>query len=230
MKKILVVQSRSSPERIEGERANFGAAVGAYAAVEFLSALDEKLAWSSPDEILKDFGGVIFGGSSDFDFSGGRDENDPARIVSFIILSRVRNMISHALRDGLPLLGVCFGHQIIAEMRRGEVRNDPEQGKVGSYELALTEEGKKDKLFGGFPQKFFAQYDHKDSVTKLPEGATVLASGDRCRFSALRYHDAAYTVQFHPEVEKLRYRGEYDYRESPYASSVISLWIEKIVR
>jgi GMP synthase (glutamine-hydrolysing) len=227
-KRILVVQSRSDPERIEGERANFRHCMGRLADVEFLSALDERLAWSTPDEFLGGFDGVIFGGSSDFDFHGGRDERDPARVTSFIILSRSRNLVSYALAEKIPLLGICYGHQLIANIYGGEVDHDKEQSKFGSFEVRLTEEGKRDPVLGSLPETFVAQYAHNDSVTKLPEGATLLASTSGCRFSALRYGTSAYTLQFHPELTRFD-DLDLDYRDSSESSKIIPLWIERNV-
>lgn len=228
MKKILLIQSRTQPERIEQERINFTRGVGKNAALVCLSALDTSLAWKSPARLLKEYDGVIFGGSSDFDFNGGRDENDPMRLVSFIILTRVRNLITYALENNFPLLGVCFGHQILAEMRGGKIQNDKKQTKFGSFEVELNEEGRKDPLFSALPKKFFAQYAHNDSATKLPEGATLLGTGENCRFSILRYGPKAYTVQFHPEVDRMRLE-KVPHHESPEASGIIPLWIERIV-
>jgi GMP synthase (glutamine-hydrolysing) len=226
MRKILIVQSRSSPDWVEREKKNFLRAMGDSAEVEFLSALDERLAWSSPDEFLQGRDGVIFGGSSDFDFHGGREEKDPARLMSMIILSRARNIVTHAIAEHLPVLGVCFGHQLIAQMYGGDVQNDPAQGKFGSYEVHLSDEGKRDPLFSALPPSFYAQYWHKDSVTDLPEGATLLATGTTCRFSALRYGDNIYTVQFHPEVERIIL--DENPRPSPEASRLVRLWVEHI--
>jgi len=227
MRKILVVQSRSSPEWVEREQTNFRRAVGKSAEVEFLSALDERLAWTYPDEFLKSRSGVIFGGSSDFDFHGGRSEKDPARLMATIILSRTKLIITYALAENVPILGVCFGHQLIAQMRGGDVQFDPTQEKSGSHEVHLTNEGKADALFGHLPGSFIAQYWHKDSVTNLPEGATVLATGPSCRFSALRYGDNIYTTQFHPEVERVA--PDKNPRPSPEASELVLQWIRHIV-
>ncbi len=227
MKKVLVVQSRTTPERIEREQENFIRSIGTLADVTFLSALDERLAWTTPEEFLEGFDGVIFGGSSDFDFHGGRVENDPIRLISLLILSRTKDLVSYALTEKIPLLGVCYGHQLIANIYGGEVNQDKEQSKFGSFEVSLTEEGKRDRLFEGVPETFMAQYAHNDSVTKLPKGATLLASSPTCKFSALRYGDTAYTLQFHPEVERFGFsKGE---RESPQASRLIPLWVERIL-
>jgi len=232
MKRILLVQSRAQLQRVEKERENFTRALKGVADLDYLSAIDERLAWTYPDELLRNYDGVIFGGSSDFDFHGGRDERDPARLVSFIILSRVRNIISYVLSEKVPLLGVCFGHQIIAQMYGGNVTNDPKQGKFGSYKVALNEEGKKDKLFSTLPEKFYAQYAHKDSITTLPKGATLLGSAENCQFSILRYNEKAYTLQFHPEIERVEPASGIpadEFHPSPEASNITARWVERIV-
>ncbi len=228
MGKILVVQSRTTPNRIEREQANFRRSIGPHADVEFLSALDERLAWHTPDEFLKLYKGVIFGGSSDFDFHGGREEGDPARLMSLMILSRTKMIISYALAEEVPILGVCFGHQLIAQMHGGDVFNDKAQKKFGSFDVQLTHSAPLDKVFGKLPQSFTAQYAHKDSVTNLPRYSTLLATGPTCKFSALRYGDAVYTVQFHPEVDRIQIPGV-PTKESKEASEIIPYWIQTLV-
>ena len=222
--RILIVQSRTDESWVERERENYRRTIGNAADIEFLSTLDEKLAWTSPDEFLQRSDGMIFGGSSDFDFHGGRQEKDPARLMSLIILSRARNIVQHALAEHLPVFGVCFGHQIIAQMHGGDVRNDTTQGKHGSHEVVLTDAGKEDILFGHLPPSFHARYFHKDAATTLPTGATLLASGVACHFSALRYGKNTYTVQFHPEARAVDEEG----KSLHDAARIIPLWIEHI--
>lgn len=225
MHKILLVQSRITPERIERERDNFTRALGGVAELESLSALDERFEWETPQEFLAGYDGVMFGGSSDFDFHGGRPDSDPVRAASMQILERTRPLVAHAFDSNLPILGVCFGHQIIANMHGGNVHHDKEQNKLGAHEVHLTEEGTHDPLFKHLPQSFIAQYAHKDSVTNLPEGASLLATGDSCRFSALRYGKKAYTVQFHPEIERITGATV----SSKEAYQIVPLWVTHIV-
>ena len=226
MKKILVVQSRTSNKRIQREQANFRKAAEGLADIAFLSALDERLAWTTPEEFFAGFDGVVFGGSSDFDFHGGRPAGDPARLMSLMILSRSKNLISYALAQKVPLLAICYGHQLIANMYGGRVHHDTMQSKFGSFEVHLTKEGKSDTLFKNLPEVFIAQYAHSDSITELPEGATSLASSPVCRFSALRYGERAYTVQFHPEVTRFD-DLQVEVKPSPAASKIVPLWIEE---
>ena len=241
-KRVLVIQSRENPAMVEIEQNGYRRVAGDGADVHFLSALDPKLSWETPDAILKGFDAVIFGGSGEFDLHGGRLGNDPARLMATIILSRLRALITEVFASEMPALGICFGHQLIAQMRGGCVMNDSGQKKAGSYEVNLTSEGKCDPLFESMPHSFVAQYGHRDSVTELPDGAVVLASGPSCRFSALRYGNSAYTFQFHPEVEPYEFAGrlktagylpegvapESVIRDSPEASRLIRLFVEKI--
>ena len=245
-KKILLVQSRSRTEMIAAEQEGYRAALRGIAKLECLSALDEKLSWNDPHSFVKAYDGIIFGGSSDYDFDGGRMAKDPFRLLAMIILSRTRNLISFALAEKIPVLGVCFGHQMLANMYGGEVKRDEAQSKSGTFEVALTAEGKRDQLFKHLPPTFMAQYGHKDSVTKLPKGAKLLAKGKRCRFAALRYGESTYTMQFHPELTAEQAaknlntlsgylpKGVTDasavVHASPEASKLIPLWIEKVVK
>jgi len=224
--RIVLLQSRTDPEHITEERENFERVIGDAAKLECISTLDEKLAWTSPAELLQGVSGVMLGGSADFDFHGGRPEGDPVRLASMVILARAQNIVSYALTVNLPILGVCFGHQLIAEMYGGRIHNDKTQGKFGPHRVLLTEAALTDPLFSHLPQSFVAQYAHKDSVTVLPRGATLLGTGPSCRFSALRYGPKLYTVQFHPESRQ-PIPPEFNSQE---AKRIPSLWIEHIVR
>jgi GMP synthase (glutamine-hydrolysing) len=100
---------------------------------------------------------------------------------------------------GLPFLGVCFGHQLLARALGGEVTRNPLGREMGTVALELTDQGRGSTLFRGIRGRPRVQVTHRDTVLRAPPGAELLAvsAGDRCQ--AYRV-GAAYGVQFHPEV------------------------------
>lgn len=87
----------------------------------------------------------------------------------------------------VPLVGICFGHQIIAQALGGKVEKF-----AGGWSV-----GPQDYDFGG--EKLTLNAWHQDQVTKRPEGASVIAANSYCENAALVYGDRAFTVQAHPE-------------------------------
>ncbi|MBD3765515.1 MAG: type 1 glutamine amidotransferase [Rhodobacterales bacterium] len=95
--------------------------------------------------------------------------------------------IRDAYAAGVPLVGICFGHQIIAQALGGRVEKF-----AGGWAVGPTAYD-----FGGETVTLNAW--HQDQVTELPPGAQVVATNDHCRNAALVYGDRALTVQAHPE-------------------------------
>jgi len=97
---------------------------------------------------------------------------------------------------GVPTLGVCWGHQFIAQALGGRVVD------AGEYELGYRTIDRlaEDPLFAGVPERFTAFETHSDEVVELPPGATELARNDFA-IQAFRADDA-WGVQFHPEYDR----------------------------
>jgi GMP synthase-like glutamine amidotransferase len=244
MPKILVIQSRQSPERQAAERAAYERAAGDMATFTFISTLDIEQRWDSPSDILAGYDGAIIGGSSDFFLHGGKGEDDPTRAGAREVLERVRGFVEYLVERQVPTLGICFGHQLIAEVFGGAVTHDHTQKKAGTHTVRLTDAGADDVLLAPSGPFFDAQYAHRDSVTRPPFGAVVLAEGESCRFSALRYGTKCYTLQFHPELIADDLLSQPDalalylpegasardvVRETPEASTLIPAFIERVV-
>jgi GMP synthase (glutamine-hydrolysing) len=102
---------------------------------------------------------------------------------------------------GLPVLGVCFGHQLLARAFGGEVARSPRGREIGSVPVALTPAGRADPLFAGFPPRFGAFATHEDEVVRLPPGAVHLAGNGWSRVQAFGVGERVRCVQFHPELE-----------------------------
>lgn len=108
----------------------------------------------------------------------------------------LRAWLRDADEAGIPLLGVCFGHQILAEALGGTVSD------MGEYELGYQEIERREgcPLFEGVDQRFTAFVTHHDVVTDLPPGAALTAE-NKYGVQGYRREDA-FGVQFHPEFDR----------------------------
>jgi GMP synthase (glutamine-hydrolysing) len=148
-----------------------------------------------------------------------------------------------------PVLGVCFGHQLLARAMSGKVERNPRGREAGTGEVRLTEAGTKDPLFSGVPSALTVQQTHEDHVAEVPPGATLLAENDFSPVQAFAAGDAIRCVQFHPEMDAERSRALAEARRerldrhapggsarvlasiraSPYGERVLSNWLTRFV-
>lgn len=103
------------------------------------------------------------------------------------------------LESGLPILGICLGHQIIARQLGGAVEGG-DHGGYADVEIHVEEDG---GLFEGLPESFNAWASHADEVVELPDGFTRTARSEVCEVEAMQHSERPiYGVQFHPEVSQ----------------------------
>lgn len=149
-------------------------------------AITEELPATVPE------GGVIIGGSIHSVY----DEAQKPWI------SRMEEFIRIMHQRKKPMLGVCFGHQLITQSLGGKVKPNEKGREMGFCNIDLTKEGALDPLFENVPSAFQGAEAHKDIVSELPpmQKAAVLARNDMTSYQALAYGDTTRTVQFHPEI------------------------------
>ena len=112
--------------------------------------------------------------------------------------------------SGVPVFASCFGYQYLVEALEGEIVHDPDNTEVGTYELRLTEEGRRDPVFSILPEVFRAQLGRKDRAVRHPEGVPNLASSERCPFQGLKVPGRpVWASQFHPELDGETNRHRY---------------------
>lgn len=201
MKKILILQFRKNPENIANEIDVYTQAFQRLpVSLVFKNVFNDPIDWGNPESICGGADAVILGGSGDLFFDGGLEECNEAVTKSCSLAKLHAPLFSYLEKKHIPTLGICFGHQILAYANGVQILNDKQQAKVGSHEIVLTEEGRNDPLFSNMQQQFTVQYGHRDSLSTLPEGATLLAYGEQCHYSALRFCFNRYSLQFHPEL------------------------------
>lgn len=96
----------------------------------------------------------------------------------------------------VPMVGICFGHQIIAQALGGVVEKSEKGWGVGVHEYAITDWP---PALGDAPENIRLQALHQDQVVKMPEGGETIASSEFCENAAIWYPGFAVTFQGHPE-------------------------------
>lgn len=106
-----------------------------------------------------------------------------------------------AVAANVPLIGVCYGHQLLADAMGGVVRNHPQGTEMGTVDISLTTDADGDLLFNTFPAVMQVHVSHSQTVTRLPPDALVLAANTWEPHHAFSIGDCAWGIQFHPEFD-----------------------------
>jgi GMP synthase-like glutamine amidotransferase len=108
-----------------------------------------------------------------------------------------------AIDAGVPVVGICFGHQLLAEALGGRAEKSPKGWGLGIQEYRVTH---RPSWLEAVPDTVSVHAIHQDQVTRLPPDATVLAASAFCPYAALAYGDPerprAISVQPHPEFSR----------------------------
>lgn len=112
---------------------------------------------------------------------------------------RAAQWVLRVVDMNIPMLGVCYGHQLLAHALGGEVGYHPEGRESGTRRVELLASAQDDPLFRDMPRVFSAQLTHMQSVLSLPPGAVLLGRNEFEPHQAFRFGERAWGVQFHPE-------------------------------
>lgn len=146
--------------------------------------------------------------------------------------------IRNASESKIPLLGVCFGHQLVGAAFGAPTVLAAGDGEHGSLPITLSPAGREDPLFKGLPCTFEAQFSHYDKVDEqavaFSNGLRVLASSSHTPVQALAAGEYIRSVQFHPEFSRdvmARYLAADGIdatlaHECPEAASIFQRWLD----
>ena len=122
--------------------------------------------------------------------------------------------LARAVHNEVPVLGVCYGHQLLAQALGGRVGPNPAGRQIGTVEAHRLDSADSDPLLGYLPRVFPAQSSHSEVVLDLPPGAERLVTSPLTENFAIRFAENVWGVQFHPEFsapvmsEYIHYRAD----------------------
>jgi GMP synthase (glutamine-hydrolysing) len=131
---------------------------------------------------------------------------------------RTAAWLRDAVTASTPLLGICYGHQLLAHAFGGTVELNPRGRNLGTVDVALTEAASREALFTDTGSSLHVPVSHLQSVTRLPAEARLLGSTARDPNHAFAIGERAWGVQFHPEFDADIVRGYIEARREQLQS------------
>ncbi|MFC3195226.1 glutamine amidotransferase [Marinicella sediminis] len=114
-------------------------------------------------------------------------------------MKQTQNWLEQAITAGTAVLGVCFGHQLLADLLGGQVAFNQAGRHMGLARCELTAAGVEDDLLGPLQPHINTLVSHQQVVTQLPESAVRLGTTAADLNHAFRWGDRVWGLQFHPE-------------------------------
>lgn len=230
-KNILVLQTRTNRTEAH-ERLCFGDFAANNQSIRFVYR--NTLRDSLTADTLRGIHGVIIGGSGEFYLSH-RPE----------WLPKLNGLIDETRRLGLPLLGICFGFQVIALHLGAELIADPARAESGTYDMTVRPEAALDPLYLGLPGTFVVPLGHQETIVNLPPNLENLSHTALVDCQSFRLPpEPVWGVLYHPEMKKQRMLERYalspEYlragitdmsdhlSDTPEANAVLRRWLDVV--
>jgi GMP synthase (glutamine-hydrolysing) len=196
-----------------------------------------------PELSLDDYAAVIVGGSP-FDISTPEPLKKPIQVQ---IEKDFRRLLDDIVSNDKPFLGACSGCGLL-----GSYLDTPISRKygepVGGAMVSVTAAGREDSLLHDFPEQIAVLCGHKEACDHVPQGATLLLSGDACPVQMFRVGENVYATQFHPEgdgpgftvrIHAYKHHGYFpaeqadalieavNQEDTPYAREILRRFVER---
>lgn len=192
---LLILQTGDAPEVIRQEHENFQQMFIRQGGMKPLALEIIHLPSGGLPQSPSHYAGVVITGSS-------------AMVTDRLPWSEwAAGWLRQAMAESLPIFGVCYGHQLLADMLGGVVDYHPQGMEVGTQQLERLPGAEQDPLCAALPDRFTANLIHSQTVITPPPGAQVLARSAHDPHQILRYSPTTFSTQFHPEFNGAVMRG-----------------------
>ncbi len=114
----------------------------------------------------------------------------------------IETWLPQVIEAGIPVLGICYGHQLLARAMGGIVDYHPKGLEIGTTGIECLESNTSDVLFKDIPDCFDVHVCHSQTVVQLPKNAVLIAKNEFEPHHAFRIGRSAWGVQFHPEYDE----------------------------
>jgi len=114
----------------------------------------------------------------------------------------IEKWIPECIQSDVPVLGICYGHQLLAKAMGGIVDFHPRGIEIGTVCIDIVGSDSSDPIFNGIQGSFLAHVCHSQTVVSLPENAICIAKNKYEPHHAFRIGSSAWGVQFHPEYDE----------------------------
>jgi GMP synthase (glutamine-hydrolysing) len=196
MPRFLIVKTGTTVSNVVAQRGDFEAWIA-----RGLGSEDVRVCRVHEDEALPEIGALE-------DVAGVVVTGSPAMVTERHLWSeRTAAWLREAVTAEVPVLGICYGHQLLAHAFGGRVDDNPRGRHIGTVDVTLNERGTGDALLGALGPVLHVAVSHKQSVLELPKEATLLATASRDPHHAFSIGPRAWGVQFHPEFDADIVRG-----------------------